>query len=193
MNAASRAKAILVDPTAEWTAIEQEAGDPAYVLSHYVVLLALVPAIFSFIGVCVIGVVVPGGSGIVRASLFDGLFGAIFGYVMACVTVLALGLLINLAAPLFGGRRSFDSAFKLAVYSYTPVWLAGIFLLAPGLRFLGLTGIYGAYLLWIGVPQLMKAPVPSVTTYTAVIVASACALTFIAAAAQHALFGLAGF
>jgi hypothetical protein len=47
--------------------------------------------------------------------------------------------------------------------------------------------------LWIGVPQLMKAPVPSVTTYTAVIVASACALTFIAAAAQHALFGLAGF
>jgi hypothetical protein len=66
-------------------------------------------------------------------------------------------------------------------------------LLAPGLRFLGLTGFYGAYLLWIGVPQLMKAPVPSVTTYTAVIVASACVLTFIAAAAQHALFGLAGF
>jgi hypothetical protein len=101
--------------------------------------------------------------------------------------------LIDALAPLFGGRRNFDSAFKLAVYSYTPVWLAGIFLLAPGLRFLGLLGFYGAYLLWIGVPQLMKTPVPSVTTYTAVIVACACALTFIAAAAQHALFGLAGF
>ena len=38
---------------------------------------------------------------------------------------------------MFGGRADFDSAFKLAVYSFTPVWLAGIFLLVPGLRFLG--------------------------------------------------------
>jgi hypothetical protein len=192
MNAAWRAHWILADPSVEWTSIEKESGDAAYLLTGYVALLALVPAVSGFIGVCVVGVVRP-GAGAVRATIFDGLFGAVFGYVMTCAMVLALGLLIDALAPLFGGRRNFDSAFKLAVYSYTPVWLAGIFLLAPGLRFLGLTGFYGAYLLWIGVPQLMKAPVPSVTTYTAVIVASACALTFIAAAAQHALFGLAGF
>ena len=45
------------------------------------------------------------------------------------------------------GSEDFDSAFKLAVYSYTPVWLAGIFLLLPGLRFLILLGFYGAYVL----------------------------------------------
>jgi len=28
-------------------------------------------------------------------------------------------------------------------------------LLAPGLRFLGLTGFYGAYILWLGLPRLM--------------------------------------
>ena len=38
-------------------------------------------------------------------------------------------------------------AFKLAVYSYTPVWLAGIFLLLPGLRFLIVPSFYGVYLL----------------------------------------------
>jgi len=193
MNAASRAKAILVDPTVEWAAIEQEAGDPAYVLSHYVVLLALVPAVFSFIGVCVIGVVVPGdGGGIVRASLFDGLFGAIFGYMMACVTVLVLGLLINLVAPLFGGRRGFDSAFKLAAYSFTPVWLAGIFLLLPGLRFLTLTGCYGAYILWLGLPRLMKVPEEKSQNFAAAIVVCAFIFIYFAVTVQRVVFGTPG-
>ena len=115
-------------------------------LSRYVTVLALVPAVFSFIGACIIGVIVP-NAGLVRAPFFNGLFGAVLGYVQSCAIVLILGILINLLAPLFGGRRDFDSAFKLAVYSFTPVWLAGIFLVLPGLRFLTLTGFYGAYIL----------------------------------------------
>ena len=191
MNAVLRAKAMLVDPLVEWAAIEQEAGDPAYVLSHYVVLLALIPAVFSFIGVYVIGVVVS-GAGVVHASLFDGLFGAIFGYVMACATVLLLGLVIDLAAPLFGGRRDFDCAFKLAVYSFTPVWLAGIFLLLPGLRFLTLTGFYGAYLLWLGLPRLMKVPAEKSQSFAILIVAGAFVLIYIATGVQRAVFGTPG-
>jgi hypothetical protein len=94
---------------------------------------------------------------------------------------------------MFGGRRDFGSAFKLAVYSYTPVWLAGIFLLVPGLRFLTLTAFYGAYITWQGLPLLMKTPQANVPGYAAVIVACACALTLLAAAAQHGLFGLGAF
>ena len=138
-------------------------------LSRYVAWLALIPAVFGFIGASLIGVIVPGG-GTVRTPVFDGLFGAIFGYVMTCATVLLLGLIIDLVAPLFGGRRDFDSAFKLAVYSFTPVWLAGIFLLLPGLRFLVLTGFYGAYLLWLGLPRLTKAPEQRSLDFTALIV-----------------------
>ncbi|MDR3422678.1 MAG: Yip1 family protein [Xanthobacteraceae bacterium] len=192
MNAAWRARRIFADPSGAWTAIESESGDAAYLLSGYVAPLAVVPAVAGFIGACIIGVVVP-GSGAVRAPIFDGLFSAVFGYVMSCATVLVLGLLIDLLAPLFGGRRNFDNAFKIAVYSYTPVWLAGIFLLAPGLRFLGLLGFYGAYLLWTGMPRLMKTPEQKSQTFSLLIVACACALTFIAAAAQQALFGLARF
>ncbi len=192
MNAAWRAHAVLADPPAEWAKIENETGDAAYLLTGYVVPLALIPAVSGLIGACVVGVVLP-GAGVVRAPIFDGVFGAVFGYVMTCATVLVLGLLINLLAPMFGGRRDFDSAFKLAVFSYTPVWLAGIFLLAPGLRFLGLTGFYGAYILWLGLPRLMKSPEPRVPAYAAVIVASACALTLATGTAQHAVFGLAVF
>jgi hypothetical protein len=191
MNPARRAKAILLDPFAEWARIEQETGDPAYVLSRYVAVLALIPAIFSFIGTTVIGVTVP-GTGLVRAPIFDGLFGAIFGYVMACATVLLLGLIIDLAAPLFSGRRDFDSAFKLAVYSFTPAWLAGVFLVLPGLRFLVLFGFYGAYILWLGLPRLIKTPEQKSPSFTVAIVVCACLLIYIAATAQRMVFGTPG-
>jgi Yip1 domain len=191
MKAARRAKAMLLHPSAEWAVIERESGDPAYLLSRYVAVLALVPALCGFIGASVIGVVVP-GTGLVRASLFDGFFGAIFGYAMAVAIVLVLALVINLLAPLFGGRKDFDSAFKLAVYSYTPVWLAGIFLLLPGLRFLILLSFYGAFVLVLGLPRLMKSPAQKSYGYAVVIVVCACALTLIAAAMQRMVFHTAG-
>jgi hypothetical protein len=191
MNAVWRAKAILAAPSEEWTRIEKEPGDPAYLLTSYAALLALIPAVFGFIGACVVGAVVP-ETGVVRASVFDGLFGAVFGYVLTCATVLVLGLVIDLLAPFFGGRSDFGNAFKLAVYSYTPVWLAGIFLLAPGLRFLGLTGLYGAYILWTGLPRLMKSPVQRAPIYVAAIVGCACVLILVIATLQHALFSPPG-
>jgi hypothetical protein len=192
MNAVSRVHAILADPAAEWSKIEQEPDDAAYLLTGYVALLAIIPAVSGFIGACVVGAAEP-GAGIVHAPRLEGFFGAVFGYVATCATVLVLGLLIDLFAPTFGARRHFGSSFKLAVYSYTPVWLAGIFLLAPGLRFLILTAFYGVYILWRGLPLLMKAPEANVPAYTAVIVGCACVVTLLAAGAQHALFGLGAF
>lgn len=191
MNPARRAKAILFDPIAEWARIERETGDPAYVLSRYVAVLALVPAVCGFIGTSLVGVIVP-GKGLVRTPLFDGLFGAIFGYVMACATVLLLALVIDFVAPWFGGRRDFDSAFKLAVYSFTPAWLAGIFLVLPGLRFLILFGFYGVYLLWRGLPRLTKVPEQKSPGFAFSVAVCACLLVYLAATAQRMVFGTPG-
>jgi len=191
MNAARRAKDLLLDPAAAWIAIDKETGDPAYVLSNYVAVLAIVPAAFSFIGASLVGVDVAGADA-VRASIFDGLFGAIFGYVLTCATTLVLGFVVNMLAPVFGGRCNFDSAFKLAVYSFTPVWLAGIFLILPGLRFLTLTGFYGAYVLWRGLPLMTKAPARSCLGFAAAVVGCALELSYLAALAQRGLFGTPG-
>ena len=152
--------------------------------------LALVPAVFGFLGACVIGVVVP-GKGEVRAPILDGLAAALFGYAASFAVVLLLALVIDIAAPLFGGRRNFAGALKLAVYSYIPVWLAGVFLLLPGLRFLMLLGLYGVYVLIAGLPRMTKTPLQKLPGFVALIVAFACALTFIAMSAQYALFGAA--
>jgi Yip1 domain len=189
MNIITRVHGLLTDPVREWTGIEKEPDDAAHVLTSYVAVLALVPAIFGFVGACIVGVATPGGA-VQRVPVFEALFGSVFGYVMTCATVLALAVAINLAAPVFGGRRDFDCAFKLVVYSYTPVWLAGVFLVAPGLRFLGLAGFYGAYLLWCGLRPLMQSPPPTARVYAATIVVGALALTVVVAVAQHTLFGI---
>ena len=109
------------------------------------------------------------------------------------IVVLVLAVCISLLAPIFGGRRSFDGAFRLAVYSFTPVWLAGIFLLLPGLYFLVLLGCYGLYILWLGAPRLAKVPGEMSLTFAIVIAAIGAALTYAAATAQHMIFGTPGF
>ena len=152
---------------------------------------ALIPALASLVGATLIGVIAPGG-GIIRAGLVDGLFGAIFSYAMSGAMVLLLGLIIDLLAPTFGGRRDFEDAFKLAVYSFTPLWLAGIFLVLPGLRFLLLTGCYSIYLLWLGIPRLMKVPEQQTANFAAVIVICAGAMLYAIALAQRMLFGMPG-
>ena len=191
MNAVARVKAILIDPAAAWRGFEKDIGDPAYLLSRYVAVLALIPALSSFVGATLIGVVAPSGT-ILRTDLLGGLFGAIFSYAASCAIVVLLGLIIDLLAPRFGGRRDFEDAFKLAVYSFTPLWLAGIFLLLPGLRFLLLTGVYGIYLFWLGAPRLAKVPEQQAANFTLVIVICAGGLLYGAALAQRMLFGTPG-
>ena len=56
----------------------------------------------------------------------------------------------------------------------TPLWLAGIFLLIPGLNFLLILGVYGVYLLWTGLPLLMRVPTEKAFPYAVVV--TACAL-----------------
>ncbi len=125
-----RAGAIIADPAAAWADIEEDGADPAYLLTHYVAPFALIPAVCGFLGACVIGVVVP-GIGTVRAPVGPAVLGAIFNYFAAFAIVILVGLLIDVMAPRFGGRRDFGRAIKVAVYAFTPVWLCGVFCCCP--------------------------------------------------------------
>jgi hypothetical protein len=189
MNLVERIKAILLTPQTEWPVIERESGDPSYLFTNYVALLALIPAVAGFIGGSVIGVTVP-VVGTVRLPFFTGLFDAIFGYVLTFVIVYVMAIVIDALAPSFGGQKNFPNALKLAAYSYTPAWLAGIFLLIPGLRFLAILGLYGLYLLYTGLPPLMKAPRDKALIYAIAVVVCALILAIVIGAIQSALFSL---
>jgi hypothetical protein len=184
MHAAWRTMRILADPAAEWAKIASEPGAPIF---RYVALLALIPAVFGLVGGCLVGVVVP-GLGLVRAPLSDGLLAASFGYLASFAAMALLASIIRFCAPLFAARTDFATALKLAVYSYTPVWLVGVFLVLPGLRFLTLGGFYGSYILFVGLQQLTKLPAPNWRGFAAFVVACGFLLTLLAAAAQRMLF-----
>jgi hypothetical protein len=130
----ARVKAILVAPQTEWLAIAREPGEPVALFVRYVAILAAIPALARFIGSSLIGGYTP---------VLFGLVGAIVSYLLTFGIVYAVAAIIEWLAPKFGGRRDFQNAFKLSVYSYTPVWLAGVFLLIPGLSFLTVLGLYG--------------------------------------------------
>jgi hypothetical protein len=187
MNLLERVRAMLLNPQAEWPVIEREPGDPAHLFTNYVALLALIPAIAGFIGTSMIGVTVP-VVGTVRTPFFNGLFSAIFGYVVTFVAVYVTAIVLDALAPSFGGQKNFPNALKVTVYSYTPAWLAGIFLLIPGLRFLAVLGLYGLYLLYTGLPPLMKSPRDRALVYSIAVVAFAAVLAVVVASVQATLF-----
>ena len=126
-------KAILLSPDAEWPVIADERGDVTYLFGNYVAILALIPAVAGFIGGSLIGVSTPVLS--VRVPIVSGLIGAVADYLIAFVVVYLVAVIIDLLADRFGGRRDFASALKrVCVYSFTPSWIAGVFLLIPGLK-----------------------------------------------------------
>jgi Yip1 domain len=64
------------------------------------------------------------------------------------------------------------SAVKLATYSSTSFWIAGILFLIPRIAVLIVLGAaYSIYLLWLGLPALMRVPQERATAYTAAVVA----------------------
>ncbi len=109
------------------------------------------------------------------------------------VVVLAEAMLIDALAPMFGSGRNFANAMKLAAFFPTAYWLAAVFFVVPVLSVLVLLGAYSFYLLWIGLPILMRVPEEQAVAYAAsaavgAIIFAAIALT-IAARSPACRFG----
>jgi hypothetical protein len=160
-----RLKGILLAPDTEWLAIAQEKGDASALFIRYVAILAVIPALGRFIGAALVGWYAP---------ILSSLAGALVIYLSGFAIVYCMALIVDVLAPMFGARKDFAAALKLAVYAATPVWIAGIFLLVPGLSFLVILGLHGVYLLWTGLPILMQAPPAKTLPYAAT--AGGCAL-----------------
>ena len=187
MSLIDRVKNIILTPKTEWPVIDREPGDVAYIFTNYVAILAAIPAICGFIGMSIVGMSVP-GLGTVRMPVVSGLLNAIVSYLFTFVSVYVVALIVNALAPTFSGRKNFESALKVTAYSYTPFWICGIFLLIPGLRFLTILGLYGFYLLWLGLPLLMKSPQDKSLGYTAAVVIVAIVIGVVLGLILGALF-----
>lgn len=188
MNITERIKGIILRPQEEWEAIAEERTSIAELYKNYIVLLAAIGPAAAFIGLSIVGVGTPVG-GTYRIPIAAGLVHAVVQYGLTLAGVYILALIIDALAPTFSGEKNIDQAFKLAAYSYTPGWLAGIFALIPLLGILGILGLYGLYLLYVGLPVLMKSPTDKSMGYTiAIIIAAVIIFVVIGAVSRVFIF-----
>ena len=160
---------ILMRPRETWLQINAEDGNPGRIYLGYLVFLAAIPAVAGFIGYSLIGV---GAFGIsVRVPVVQGLVSMVVGYVLSLAMVYVLALIANMLAPRFQAQQDMRSAFKLVAYASTAGMLGGVFSILPSLAMLGLlAALYSVYLIYSGIPVLMKAPQEKAVGYTAALV-----------------------
>jgi hypothetical protein len=167
MNLVERVKRILLSPQTEWAVIDAEPTTPAGLYTRYIIPLAAIGPVSQLIGFSVFGFMgyrVPIGSAITYA---------LATFILTLVGTYVLGFIIDALAPTFNGTRSLIQALKVAAYSSTAAWVAGIFALIPALSVLSIVGLYSLYLLYLGLPTLMKAPKEKAMGYTVVVILSA--------------------
>jgi hypothetical protein len=191
MNLVARAQGILLKPKDEWAKIKDEPVTIQQLFTQYAVILAAIPAVAQFLGWATLGFRIPyaGGSWMAKALLY-----VIFSYILNLAIVYALGFIINALAPNFSSTQDLPSAMKLAVYSMTPAWIAGIFNLIPALWGLGLLGsLYGLYILYLGFSTpLMGTPKEKVTGYFGVSVVVVIVLMAVVGIILGAAFAIRG-
>ncbi|HET9428075.1 MAG TPA: Yip1 family protein [Allosphingosinicella sp.] len=154
-----RARDILMKPKQEWAVIDREPATIGGLYTGYVMILAAIPAVAFLIGMLLFvpRISIPGLSfGISTGSIIAG---AVVQYLLALASVYIMALIIDGLAPTFNSQKNQIQAFKVAAYYPTAAWLAGIVLVLPQLAILALVGsIYSLYLLYQGLPVLMKTP-----------------------------------
>ena len=162
-----RAKNILMTPKTEWPVIAAEPATIGEIYRNYVIILAAIPPLAMAIGLFLMG------SGYWHFPVGFIVGQAVLSYILALIGVYVLALIIEALAPTFDGSKDRLAAFKLAAYSMTASWLAGIFWVIPVLGFLSIVGLYSLYLFWLGLPVMMKSPPEKSAGYAIAIIVAA--------------------
>jgi hypothetical protein len=187
----SRIKNIIMSPAAEWDRID---GEPATIKSLYLgsfCVLAAIGPICSVIGHLLFGMGLFGALG--AMAIVPSIAMAVVSYVLSLVSVAIIAFVIDALATSFGGTKDIVKAFKVAGYSMTPLWVAGVLNLVPLLAILVLiAGLYGLYVLYLGLPKLMRAPQDKAIAYTLVVVVVGIVIQWVIGILAFSIVAMAG-
>jgi hypothetical protein len=149
-----RAKSIILQPKQEWELIDREQYEVKDLFTNYVLILAAIPAVVGFVGASIVPL--GGYLSSYRIPIPNGIAHMVIDYLFSLGSVYVLAVIIDGFAPTFGGEKNFLQSMKLAVFSSTALWLAGVFFILPAMSILYLLGLYSLYLLYLGLPLLMN-------------------------------------
>lgn len=167
----TRAYGLLREPKKEWEQIKAEETTVPNLLIGYVAPLAAIPPVAGLIGSLIFEPIRVG-------SITNAVIGVFVTWVITIALVFLVGVLINTLADQFDADRNDIGAQKVAAYSITPALLSGLFSLWPPLWWVSLFALAAmVFVMYRGLPVLMKAPEDRALSYAATVtVAAAVAL-----------------
>jgi hypothetical protein len=188
MNIAQRVKDIILKPSDTWAEIKAEQVTIKELYTSYAMVLAAIPPIASFIGLSLLGFSVLAFS--YRLPLGWGISHALVSYILSLVGLYVVGLIIDALAPSFGSKKNQVNAMKVAVFSWTPSWIAGILMIIPALSPVAmLLSLYSLYLFYLGLPILMETPNDKAMGYFIVTILVSIVVFILIGVISNSLFG----
>lgn len=166
MALADRARRIITAPAFEWPVIAAEPDTAPHLFSSYVVPLAAIGPVCSFLS-----------SLIFSHHPIVGAITALFAFVLALANVFVISLVASALAPSSGGVADRMQSLKLIAYSFTPGWIAGVLNIVPFLGILSIfASLYGLYLIYIGATPVLAVPRGNAIGFTVLVVLAAIVL-----------------
>jgi hypothetical protein len=191
MELVQRVKNIILNPIEEWAVIDGEQTDVAALYKGYIMPLAAIGPICSLIGMWLVGIRIPLVGTVFHVPFGSALASSVTSYLLSLAAVFVVALIVNSLAPYFMGVQDRIQSLKVVAYASTPGWVAGALELIPMLGLAALLlSLYGLYLLYKGLPVLMKSAPEKALGYTAVVVLAAIIVFLIIGAITHSFVHL---
>lgn len=156
---------LMLHPLSEWQAIKDESATYRDVLLRYVAVLAVIPPAAAL-----------AGRYLLDRRLSDNAIQSSFGYIaftnllwycMYVLNVVIAGAVITTIITTSESRWSGLKGFKIAAYSFTPFFIAGLIAVFPKMGWIVYVSIlYSIYLLYQGILSLSSAGRTKAAGYT---------------------------
>lgn len=191
MNLITRVKNILVTPKTEWDVIAAEQGTVSSVLTTYVLPLSLIGAAATLIGWGLIGK----SYWLITIKGWDiGMKYAIISLVSTIVGFLITTFVVDALAPSFGSEKNLNKTAQFVGYSYTPALVGAVLGIFPSVAWLGaLCGLYGLYLMYLGLGPIKKTPDDKKVVYLIISIVVLIAAYFVLGLILVSILGLNNF
>ncbi len=149
---------MVFNPQSCWPALRADGNGFKKIIEEQVFFLALIPAVFGFIGYSING----------NGSVGAGIRLALLGYVCSLLFIFGAAYLAHKTAKAFAGKDSIDVSGKLVVYSLIPFFVSSVFLVHPSLSPLVLLGGFGAYEFFQGAEEMTDVPADRLLIFCAI-------------------------
>lgn len=150
---ANRVGNMLFRPMTEWQAIKDESATYKDILFRYVAILAVIPPAAAIAGRYLLDRKI--SNSVIQSSFGYIAFTNLLWYCMYVLNVVIAGAIITAIVTTPESRWSGLQGFKIAAYSFTPFFIAGLIAVFPKMGWIVYAAIlYSFYLLYQGIISL---------------------------------------